>query len=43
VRGSRDAINMLWDMDDTKRDTVANILGWVIAMLWRGYKKSRQR
>jgi hypothetical protein len=42
VRGSRDAINMLWDMDDTKRDTVANILGWVIAMLWRGYKKSRQ-
>jgi hypothetical protein len=41
LRGSEDAINMLWDIDDTKRDTVANLLGWALAMLWSFYKKSR--
>jgi hypothetical protein len=42
LRGSVENINMLWDIDDTKRDTVANVLGWGLAMLWTAYRKSRR-
>jgi hypothetical protein len=43
LRGSKDAINMIWDLDDAKRDSVANLLGWVIAMLWYAFKKKSDR
>lgn len=43
LRGNRNDINMLWDLDDAKRDTVANGLGWALAMLWRLYKRRYTR
>jgi hypothetical protein len=39
LRGSVDAINMIWDTDDAKRDTVANLLGWLLAVIWNAYKR----
>jgi hypothetical protein len=33
-------INMMWSMDDTIRDVVANTLGWLIATIVNGAKKN---
>lgn len=33
--GDREAINMQWALDDTARDVAANLLGWLLAVIWR--------
>jgi hypothetical protein len=43
LRGDRAAINMQWDLDDTKRDIVSNLLGWVAAILWALYTRGRKQ
>jgi hypothetical protein len=35
LRGDISKINMMWSADDTVRDVVANLLGWVAAVLIR--------
>jgi hypothetical protein len=35
-RGDSSQINMQWSLQDTGRDVIANLLGWGVAMLWRG-------
>jgi len=36
--GDISKINMMWSADDTARDVVANILGWVAVQVFRGRK-----
>lgn len=35
LRGDLSKINMMWTVDDTARDVLANVVGWGLAMLWR--------
>lgn len=35
LRGSTEAINMQWSLEDTLYDCLSNTLGWAAAMLWR--------
>jgi hypothetical protein len=34
-RGSIDAINMQWSVEDTARDVAANVFGWALGVLLR--------
>lgn len=38
-RGDISKINMMWSAADTMRDVIANLLGWVFALLLRGLRK----
>ncbi len=39
--GDQTAINMQWSIEDTGRDIISNLLGWLAAMLWRRAKQRR--
>ena len=41
LRGDITKINMQWSLHDTLNDCVANTIGWVLGILWRG--RSQQR
>lgn len=41
LQGSVDRINMIWDTDDARRDTVANLIGWLLAVIWNFYRKKQ--